>query len=78
MHPNDKDKIAFYADNEIFCYHVMPFDLKNVGATYQRLINCIFKEQLSKIVEAYIDDMTVKSIEPKGHLTNLREAFQVA
>jgi hypothetical protein len=35
----DEDKTAFYTDIGIFCYTQMPFGLKNVGATYQRLMD---------------------------------------
>jgi hypothetical protein len=37
MHLNDEEKIAFVIDHGLFCYKVMPFDLENVDATYQRL-----------------------------------------
>lgn len=40
----------------------MPFCLKNVGATYQHLANKMFEDQLDKNMEAYIDDMVIKSI----------------
>ena len=39
----------------------MPFELKNAGATYQRLVNMMFKEQIGKTIEVYVDDMLVKS-----------------
>ncbi|KAL0303247.1 UNVERIFIED_CONTAM: hypothetical protein Sradi_6192800 [Sesamum radiatum] len=39
----------------------MPFGLKNAGATYQRLVNNMFREQIGKNMEVYIDDMLVKS-----------------
>jgi hypothetical protein len=40
----------------------MSFGLKNVGATYQRMVNQIFKNQLGRIMEEYVDDMLVKSM----------------
>ncbi|XP_059670871.1 uncharacterized protein LOC132316408 [Cornus florida] len=49
----------------------MPFGLKNTGATYQGLINKIFKDQMGKTVEAYIDDMVVKSKRRVDHLKHL-------
>ena len=55
----------------------MPFGLKNAGATYQRLVNKMFADQIGKTVEVYVDDMLVKSIEPVQHLTNLREVFAI-
>ena len=42
MHPSDKENTAFRTDSDNFYYEVMPFDLKNVGATYQRLMDNVF------------------------------------
>ncbi|XP_024164072.1 uncharacterized protein LOC112171062 [Rosa chinensis] len=44
----------------------------NAGATYQRLMNAMFAEQLGKIIEVYVDDMLVKSVKAGGHVANLR------
>ncbi|RDX82530.1 hypothetical protein CR513_36660, partial [Mucuna pruriens] len=57
MHPQDEEKTAFIIDEGAFCYQVMPFGLKNAGATYQRLMDKIFKGILGKDVEVYVDDM---------------------
>ncbi|XP_034218924.1 uncharacterized protein LOC117630291 [Prunus dulcis] len=40
---------------------VMLFGMKNVGATYQMLVNKIFKKQIGKTIEVYVDDMLVKA-----------------
>lgn len=49
----------------------MPFNLKNVGATYQRLVNKMFSEQLEKMVEVYINDMLlVKSLKDTDHVAH--------
>ena len=53
----------------------MPFRLKNAGATYQRLINKIFKEQIDRNMEEYVDDMLVKSQASIDHLVDLEETF---
>ena len=63
MHLEDQDKTAFLTPRGTYCYKVMPFVLKNVGATYQRLVTTMFKEQLGHTMEVYIDDMVVKSKE---------------
>ena len=39
----------------------MPFELKNEGSTYQRMVTRMFKAQLGRNMEAYIDDMVIKS-----------------
>ena len=46
----------------------MIFELKNVGATYQRLVNQMFSRQIGRNMEVYVDDMLVKSKEAKTHL----------
>ncbi|KAI5351070.1 hypothetical protein L3X38_003961 [Prunus dulcis] len=55
----------------------MPFGLKNAGATYQRLVNKIFKEQIGKTMEVYMDDMLVKALKRGDHIKNLVEAFSL-
>ena len=63
MHPPDAEKKAFITLHGLFCYNVMPFGLKNVGPTYQRLMTKMFRPLLGKTIEVYIDDMLVKSKE---------------
>ena len=73
--PEDEDKMAFTKDRGLYCYKVMSFDLKNVRATYQRRVNKVFANLIRKIMEVYMDDMLVKSLQKKDHVTNLREMF---
>ncbi|RVW51928.1 Retrovirus-related Pol polyprotein from transposon 17.6 [Vitis vinifera] len=61
MAPTYEEKIAFIMSHGLYCYKVMPFKLKNAGATYQRLMTKIFKPLISHTVEVYIDDIVVKS-----------------
>ena len=53
----------------------MPFGLKNTGATYQRLVNQMFKKQIGRNVEVYVDDMLVKSKKEEDHLDDLKETI---
>ena len=62
MDPNDQENTSFVTGQGTYCYQVMPFGLKNVGATYQRLVNKMFQKQIRASMEVYIDDMLVKSI----------------
>jgi hypothetical protein len=71
----DQEKTSFIISRGFFCYKVMPFGLKNAGATYQRLMNRMFHDQIGKNVEVYIDDMLVKSKEEDDHLKDLEETF---
>ena len=57
----DQEKTSFITRQSLFCYKVMPFDLKNAGETYQRLVNHMFCPQIGPNVEVYVDDMLVKS-----------------
>ncbi|XP_072059858.1 uncharacterized protein [Arachis hypogaea] len=57
MHPKDQEKTAFITEAGNYCYNVMPFGLKNAGATYQRLMNKIFEQQIGQNIEVYVDDM---------------------
>ncbi|CAL8163647.1 unnamed protein product [Prunus armeniaca] len=77
MYDDDKAKTSFIIERGIYCYKVMPFGLKNAGATYQRLVNKIFKEQIGRIMEVYVDDMLVKAPKRADHLKNLTEAFSL-
>ena len=75
MADENQEKTAFITSQGLYCYKVMPFRLKNAGATYQRLVNKMFNKQIGKNMEVYVDDMLVKSKEELAHLDNLRETF---
>ena len=76
MNTDDQEKTAFITDSGTYYYRVMPFRLKNAGATYQRLVNRLFSEQLRKNIEVYIDDMLIKFLEEQDYITHLQECFQ--
>ena len=75
MDPDDQEKISFITGQRTYCYRVMPFGLKNAGATYQRLVNRMFQKQIGTTMEVYIDDMLVKSTTTELHIAHLSEAF---
>ena len=77
MHPPDAKKMSFITPQGLYCYSVMPFRLKNARATYQRLVIEIFRSLLGNTMEAYIDDMLVKSREHFDHIQHLQEAFEL-
>ena len=58
-------------------YKVMPFGLKNARAIYQRMMTRMFKPQLSKNIEIYIDDMVVKIKLESEHVNNLGNIFEI-
>ena len=67
----DKIKTAFITEWGTYCYKVMPFGLKNAGATYQRVATALFHDMMHKEVEVYLDDMIVKSEKREGHFEAL-------
>ena len=76
MAPEDREKTAFTTPWGTYCYRVMPFGLKNAGATYQRAATTILHDMIHKEVEVYVDDMIVKSKDREGHYTALQKFFQ--
>ncbi|PKI48712.1 hypothetical protein CRG98_030893 [Punica granatum] len=75
MAEKDKLKTTFTTIWGTFCYRVMPFGLKNAGATYQRAMVTLFHDMMHKEVEVYVDDMIAKSKEGEDHLVNLKRLF---
>ena len=75
MHEADQEKTSFVTSQGLFCFKVMPFGLKNAGATYQRLMNKMFAQQIGRNVQVYVDDMLVKSRREEDHLEDLKETF---
>ena len=55
---------------------MMPFGLKNVGATYQRMATALLHDMMHNEVEVYVDDMIVKSKDRGSHTINLRKFFE--
>ncbi|RDX65070.1 hypothetical protein CR513_56307, partial [Mucuna pruriens] len=77
MHPQDEEKTAFTTDDDAFCYKVMPFGLKNAGATYQCMMDKIFKGIIGVDVEVCVDDMVVKSQGAAEHCQALGRVFHI-
>ena len=77
MDPDDQEKTSFVTGQGTYCYRVMPFGLKNAGATYQRLVNRMFQKQIGMSMEVYIDDILVKSSTAELHKAHMSETFQI-
>ncbi|GJT23751.1 reverse transcriptase domain-containing protein [Tanacetum coccineum] len=75
MSEEDEEKTAFYTDQGTYCYLKMPFGLKNAGATYQRLVDSAFQAQLGRNLEAYVDDMVIKSKTEQDMIIDIAETF---
>ena len=76
MAPEDMEKTSFITPWGTYCYKVMPFGLKNDGATYQRAATTLLHDLIHKKVEIYVDDMTVKFKDREGHMPALRKLFE--
>ena len=68
MAEKDKAKTTFITAWGTFCNKVMPFGLKNAGATYQRAMVALLHDMMHKEVKVYVDDMITKSKEGEDHL----------
>lgn len=74
---HDQEHTTSITNQGLYCYKVMPFSLKTTGATYQRLVNHMFKPLIGKPIEMYVGDMITKSIKPKLHVSDLRVTFHI-
>jgi hypothetical protein len=72
---DDEEKIAFITPFGIFCYTKMAFELKNGGATYKKCVHIVLEGHIRWNVEAYIDDIVVKSEKRGDPLDDLKETF---
>ena len=77
MHSPNVEKTSFITPHGLYCYNVMPFGLKNVGATYQRLVTKMFLPLLGSTMEVYIDDMLVKPKQRLDHAAHLQQTFDL-
>ena len=77
MYPPNVEKTSFITPHGLFCYNVIPFGLKNDGATYQRLVTKMFRLLFKKTMEVYIDDMLIKSKKSPDHTTHLQQALEL-
>jgi hypothetical protein len=71
----DEEKMAFITPYGVFCYQVMPFGLKNAGATYQRMMQNCLGSQIGRNIQVYIDDVVITTREEKSLISDLAETF---
>jgi len=75
MHPRDECKTTFMTELSSYFYKIMPFGLKNAGATYQRLMDRVLAPMIARNVKAYVDDMVVTFHKKDQHVADLEELF---
>nr|GEX15241.1 reverse transcriptase domain-containing protein [Tanacetum cinerariifolium] len=71
-----EEKTSFHTGQGVYCYTKMPFGLKNAGATYQRLIDEVFKGQIGRNIEVYVDDLVVKIYTEAEMMRDVEETFR--
>ncbi|GJV94979.1 reverse transcriptase domain-containing protein [Tanacetum coccineum] len=76
MAKEDEEKTAFITSQGILCYSKMPFGLKNARATYQRLVDKAFQKQIGQNLEAYVDDLVIKSCTEQEIIRDIEETFK--
>ena len=76
MAPEDMEKTSFITEWGTYCHQVMPFRLKNAGATYHGATTTLFHDMMHRDVEVYVDDMIVKSRDKANHLAALQRFFE--
>lgn len=72
----DEEATTFHTPIRIFYYRVMPFGLKNAGATYHRAMTYIFEDLPHDAVECFVDDLVVKMKLKQHHIADLDGVFQ--
>jgi hypothetical protein len=75
IHLADQYKTTFTTPWGTFSYRVIPFGLKNVGATFQWAMTYVFHD-ISHIIISYLDDLTSRSKMRTHHLDDLHIIFQ--
>jgi hypothetical protein len=71
----DEEKTAFITPYGVFCYQVMPFGLKNAGATYQRMMQNCLGSQIGRNIQVYIDDVVITTRKEESLISDLQETF---
>ncbi|GJW02790.1 reverse transcriptase domain-containing protein [Tanacetum coccineum] len=76
MAKEDEKKTAFITSQGIFCYIKMPYGLRNVGATYQPLVDKAFHKQIGKNLEVYVDELVIQSRTEDEIVRDIEETFK--
>jgi hypothetical protein len=71
----DEEKTTFITPYGVFCYQVMPFGLKNTGATYQRMMQNCLGSQIGRNIQVYIDDVVITTRKEESLISDLKETF---
>ncbi|GJY99343.1 reverse transcriptase domain-containing protein [Tanacetum coccineum] len=72
----NEEKTTFHTSQGVYCYTKLLFGLKNVRATYQRLVDKAFKKQIGRNLKVYVNDLVIKSYMEQEILRDIKETFQ--
>jgi hypothetical protein len=75
MVKEDEEKTSFITPFGTFCFMRMPEGLKNADPTFTRMTGAVFKPQISRNIQAYVDDLIVKSADRASHVSDLAKTF---
>jgi hypothetical protein len=75
MKESDQLATSFINPFGMYCYITMPFGLRNAGATYQRCMQHVFGDHIGRTIEAYVDDIVVKTRKADDLVNDLHVAF---
>jgi hypothetical protein len=75
MKESDQLVASFITPYDMYWYTTLHFGLRNAGATYQRCMNHVFGDHIGKIVEAYVDDIVIKTRKTHDLVSDMEIAF---
>jgi hypothetical protein len=75
VHREDEEKMSFITPFDTFCFVRMPEGLKNTRCTFSRMIAIVLHPQLWRNILAYVDDIVVKSVQRRDHISDMAETF---
>jgi hypothetical protein len=75
LEKEDEEKTAFITPYGVFCYQVIPFGLKNAGATYQRMMQNCLGSQIGRNIQIYINDVVITTRKEESLISDLAETF---
>jgi hypothetical protein len=75
MKESDQLATSFIMPFKMYCYVTMPLGLRNVGATYQRCMQHVFGDHIGRTVEAYVEDIVMKTSKVDDLVSDLNIAF---
>ncbi|GBG87461.1 hypothetical protein CBR_g45519 [Chara braunii] len=77
VEPADQHKTAFKTRDGLYKFTVMPFGLTNAPATFQSLMDKVFRNQINRFVVVYLGGILIFSKSMEEHMRHLEEVMQI-